>query len=116
MDHEQPRQNAIRLVRSLCGPDVPLDPMSLRVATVRRARRCPRFALTNLGAATQRLCDRLCRARGDMENRIKEPQPDLFADHADSHKYRANQFRLRRCAAYPDPQLPLLVAARLKPG
>jgi len=33
-------------------------------------------------------------ARGDMENRIKEQQLDLFADRTSSHTMRANQLRL----------------------
>jgi hypothetical protein len=42
----------------------------------------PRFIVTNLpvGAVdAQRLYEDLCRIRGDMENRIKEQQLDLFA-------------------------------------
>ncbi|KAA3623067.1 MAG: IS1380 family transposase, partial [Proteobacteria bacterium] len=46
-----------------------------------------------LGEA-QRLYDRLYCARGDMENRIKEQQLDLFADRTSSHRRWANQFRL----------------------
>ena len=33
-------------------------------------------------------------ARGDMENRIKEQQLDLFADRTSCHRFLANQFRL----------------------
>ena len=33
-------------------------------------------------------------ARGEMENRIKECQLDLFADHASTPTMRANQLRL----------------------
>jgi hypothetical protein len=33
-------------------------------------------------------------ARGEMENRIKECQLDLFADRTSSHTMRANQLRL----------------------
>ncbi|MCP4185921.1 MAG: hypothetical protein GY761_21880, partial [Hyphomicrobiales bacterium] len=33
-------------------------------------------------------------ARGDMENRIKEQQLDLFADRTSCHKWWPNQFRL----------------------
>jgi hypothetical protein len=33
-------------------------------------------------------------ARGDMENRIKEQQMDLFADRTSAHTMRANQLRL----------------------
>ena len=32
--------------------------------------------------------------RGDMENRIKEQQLDLFADRTSCHRWWANQFRL----------------------
>ena len=37
-------------------------------------------------------------ARGDMENRIKEQQLDLFADRTSSHTMRANQLRLSSIA------------------
>ena len=43
--------------------------------------------------ATQ-VYDRIYCARGDMENRIKEQQLDLFADRTSCHKWWANQFRL----------------------
>ena len=33
-------------------------------------------------------------ARGDMENRIKECQLDLYADRTSAHTMRANQLRL----------------------
>ena len=33
-------------------------------------------------------------ARGDMENRIKEQQLDMFADRTSAHTMRANQLRL----------------------
>jgi hypothetical protein len=33
-------------------------------------------------------------ARGDMENRIKEQQLGLFADHSSTHEMRYNQLRL----------------------
>ena len=32
--------------------------------------------------------------RGEMENRIKEQQLDLFADRTSCHRFLANQFRL----------------------
>jgi hypothetical protein len=54
----------------------------------------PRFVVTNLPGASQRLYDRLYCARGDMENRIKEQQLDLFADRTSCHGWWANQFRL----------------------
>ena len=38
--------------------------------------------------------EKLYCARGDMENRIKEQQLDLFADRTSCHKWWPNQFRL----------------------
>ena len=40
----------------------------------------PRFVVTSLEHNPQRVYDRICCARGDMENRIKEQQLDLFVD------------------------------------
>ena len=57
----------------------------------------PRFVVTNLSprkAAAKRLYEKLYCARGDMENRIKEQQLDLFADRTSTHTMRANQLRL----------------------
>ena len=57
----------------------------------------PRFVVTNLSprkAAARRLYEKLYCARGDMENRIKEQQLDLFADRTSAHTMRANQLRL----------------------
>ena len=57
----------------------------------------PRFVVTSLGAEqadAQTLYEQLYCARGDMENRIKEQQLDLFADRTSSHTMRANQIRL----------------------
>ena len=54
----------------------------------------PRFVVTNLTGGAQRLYDRLYCARGEMENRIKEQQLDLFADRTSCHGWWANQFRL----------------------
>ena len=45
-------------------------------------------------AAAKRLYEKLYCARGDMENRIKEQQLDLFADRTSAHEMRANQLRL----------------------
>ena len=57
----------------------------------------PRFIVTSLTQADgDGRClyeDRYC-ARGEMENRIKECQLDLFADRTSSHTMRANQLRL----------------------
>ncbi len=57
----------------------------------------PRFVMTSLAprqAAAKRLYEQLYCARGEMENRIKEQQLDLFADRTSSHTMRANQLRL----------------------
>ncbi len=54
----------------------------------------PRYLVTNLKAKPQYLYDRLYCARGDMENRIKEQQLDLFAGRTSCHAWWPNQFRL----------------------
>jgi hypothetical protein len=57
----------------------------------------PRFVVTSLAAdawAAQALYERLYCARGEMENRIKECQLDLFADRTSTGTMRANQLRL----------------------
>lgn len=54
----------------------------------------PRFIVTNLSGDPQSLYDDVYCARGDMENRIKEQQLDLFADRTSCHDWWANQFRL----------------------
>ncbi|MBV8524095.1 MAG: IS1380 family transposase [Acetobacteraceae bacterium] len=57
----------------------------------------PRFVVTSLSAedaAPQRLYEEIYCARGDMENRIKECQLDLFADRTPAATLRANQLRL----------------------
>ena len=57
----------------------------------------PRFIVTSLSAqdaAPQRLYKEIYCARGDMENRIKECQLDLFADRTSAATLRANQLRL----------------------
>jgi hypothetical protein len=57
----------------------------------------PRFVVTSLDVdrlAAQPLYETLYCARGDMENRIKEQQLELFADRTSSHTMRANQLRL----------------------
>jgi len=57
----------------------------------------PRFIVTTLTPAEAEgrwLYEQLYCARGDMENRIKECQLDLFADRTSSHTMRANQLRL----------------------
>jgi hypothetical protein len=57
----------------------------------------PRFVVTNLSGRdvhSRELYEDLYCARGDMENRIKEQQLDLFADRTSAHTLRANQLRL----------------------
>ncbi len=57
----------------------------------------PRFVVTSLPANQHQagaLYEKLYCARGEMENRIKECQLDLFADRTSSHTMRANQLRL----------------------
>ncbi len=57
----------------------------------------PRFVVTSLSReelAAQPLYEQLYCARGDMENRIKECQLDLFADRTSAASMRANQLRL----------------------
>jgi hypothetical protein len=57
----------------------------------------PRFVVTSLSPGDgepQRLYAETYCARGDMENRIKECQLDLFADRTSAATMRANQLRL----------------------
>ncbi len=54
----------------------------------------PRYVVTNLKGDAQALYEKLYCARGEMENRIKEQQLDLFADRTSCHRWWPNQFRL----------------------
>jgi len=57
----------------------------------------PRFIVTSLKPkrwAARALYEDLYCARGDMENRIKECQLDLYADRTSAHTMLANQLRL----------------------
>ena len=57
----------------------------------------PRFIVTSLAADAidaRSLYEDVYCARGDMENRIKECQADLFADRTPAATMRANQLRL----------------------
>jgi hypothetical protein len=57
----------------------------------------PRFVVTNLPISeidARALYEDLYCARGEMENRIKEAQLDLFADRLSAATFRANQLRL----------------------
>ena len=53
----------------------------------------PRFVVTNCLSEPQKDYDTYC-GRGDMENRIKEQQLDLFSDRTSCHGWWANQFRM----------------------
>jgi Transposase DDE domain group 1 len=91
----------------------------------------PRFIVTSLPRAEhegQHLYEKLYCARGDMENRIKECQLDLFADRTSAKTMRANQLRLwslrwpmywsALCAAslFSIPNSPAPAAARSAPS
>jgi len=57
----------------------------------------PRFVVTSLSARewpARKLYEVLYCARGEMENRIKECQLDLFADRTSTATFRGNQLRL----------------------
>lgn len=54
----------------------------------------PRFIVTSLSGEPQPLYEHVYCARGNMENRIKEQQLDLFADRTSCSKWWPNQFRL----------------------
>jgi len=58
-----------------------------------------RFVATNVEDEPQPLYDGRYCARGEMENRIKEQQLDLFADRTSCHRFLANQFRLLLASA-----------------
>lgn len=54
----------------------------------------PRFIVTSLGGEARALYEDVYCARGEMENRIKEQQLQLFADRTSAATMRANQTRL----------------------
>ena len=66
-------------------------------AEVTRGEANPRFVVTSLKpreVGAQYLYEAIYCARGEMENRIKECQLDLFADRTSAATMRANQLRL----------------------
>jgi hypothetical protein len=66
-------------------------------AEVTRGDTNPRFVVTSLSPAeaeARHLYEKIYCARGEMENRLKECQADLFADRTSSATMRANQLRL----------------------
>ena len=54
----------------------------------------PRFIVTNLQGDSQQLYEKVYCARGNMENRIKEVQLDLFSGRTSCHQWWPNQLRL----------------------
>jgi hypothetical protein len=54
----------------------------------------PRYVVTTLSGDPQYLYERVYCQRGELENRIKEQQLDLFADRTSCHRWWPNQFRL----------------------
>ncbi len=80
--------------------------MMLKASTWDRSRRVivkaghtaeganPRFIVVNVPGDPQELYEDVYCKRGEMENRIKEQQLDLFADRTSCHRFLANQFRL----------------------
>jgi hypothetical protein len=54
----------------------------------------PRFIVTSPERDAEELYEKVYCARGEMENRIKEQQQDLFADRLSSAGFAANQLRL----------------------
>lgn len=59
----------------------------------------PRFVVTNLEGEAQYLYDEIYCQRGEMENRIKEQQLDLFSDRTSAHRFVTNQLRLLLASA-----------------
>jgi Transposase DDE domain group 1 len=59
----------------------------------------PRFLVVNVPGDPRELYEEVYCQRGDMENRIKEQQLDLFAGRTSCHRFLANQFRLLLSAA-----------------
>jgi len=53
-----------------------------------------RFLVTTLAGTPEEVYDEEYCPRGEMENRIKELQLDLFADRMSCHRWYANEFRL----------------------
>ncbi|OZG69969.1 hypothetical protein BTA51_28445 [Hahella sp. CCB-MM4] len=54
----------------------------------------PRFVVSSLWEDKRVLYRNLYCARGDMENRIKDTQLDLFGTRTSSPKWRTNQWRM----------------------
>lgn len=67
----------------------------------RKPKDNPRFVVTNIKGAPQRIYEQIYCARGDVENRIKELKDGLAIDRTSCTSFLANQFRaLITAAAY----------------
>lgn len=60
----------------------------------------PRFVVTNLSGDPKTLHEEIYCARGDMENRIKEQQLDLFADRTSCHRWWAMSIITLECGLH----------------
>jgi len=97
---------AERQFRRTGQPQRIFDSFSYAAATWDRPRRVivkaehtaqgpnPRFLVVNVPGDPRELYEDVYCQRGEMENRIKEQQLDLFAGRTSCHRFLANQFRL----------------------
>jgi hypothetical protein len=100
VSHEERKGAPVRAYRELCYRT--LESWTRQRRVVAKAEWLgdkfnPRFVVTSLRPeehGARALYEKLYCARGDMENRIKEQQLDLFADRTSAHTLRANQLRL----------------------
>jgi Transposase DDE domain group 1 len=77
---DRPRRVIVKAERTALGPN-------------------PRFLVVNVPGDPRELYEDVYCQRGEMENRIKEQQLDLFAGRTSCHRSLANQFRLLLSAA-----------------
>ncbi len=94
---KKPRKKAKKVSKAKAKGAKPVEAPEAPPARVLPGRANPRFVVTSLSAERHEACtlyEKRYRARGEMENRIKECQLDLFADRTSSHTMRANQLRL----------------------
>src|SRR5215217_9062129 len=90
-----PLRRALHTSHGLKGINSPTQTRNFRYCPRDEAN--PRFLVTSLKPdrwAARALYEDLYCARGEMENRIKECQADLFADRTSAASMRANQLRL----------------------
>jgi hypothetical protein len=59
----------------------------------------PRYVVTNLQGEAAELYEKVYCARGEMENRIKEQQKQMFGSRTSCHDFLANQLRVTLAAA-----------------